>query len=631
MNRTQVKVNDITNKDICAVSKIPRELEEIDISGEPVPKTVTSNYANKISYSSPPLPLTIPTKSSNESNLKCEESKVEVNKNWNISELKINSSHKSLVGNKLMENKDEPDQEQHQQGGLKAVPVDIENGPIKSKRESKVKFHDMRSLAYIEAFSSEDSDDDEKLVNELFDIENGLIKSKRQSRVSFISVLSDDIVPDEDYSVATGKQSLNSFRMNAKEKSCIDRAVDGVFQPGRNRKSVFKKVTKDEDDSDRDKTDKAKHNWLCCDTISSWLCFNTIQTKIKKVLHEASQVMIFLSWVLQSGLSRLVWALTLSIVTTASVMYLVPNEQRDDWHSTLKDSWGAVTILGSFLSFALVFRTQTCYNRWWEGRILWGKLIYAAVHTAQQGSIFIKDDAMRDKFMAYCIVFPYACKAMLRGNSLGDSVEEGKRLVQGMLITQEELEDIESSNWQPHYCIDVLRAILYESILPNPTTNILHHAKNHNHFSDKENNNSNNFHKNFSSVDIVGGGINNAILHSIEDSMRDLSISIGGAMRLNATGLPLMYNIYMKLFIFLFVLCADLSWAPKLGWFTPVITVLLVLAMNMIISIGDAMLKCFSLKLVGLPLQKFCVLVEGEVVDINSKSEKILKRLRARV
>jgi|GEM_PF-2159287 len=33
------------------------------------------------------------------------------------------------------------------------------------------------------------------------------------------------------------------------------------------------------------------------------------------------------------------------------------------------------TMLGFVISFLLVFRTNTAYERWWEGRKLWGALV----------------------------------------------------------------------------------------------------------------------------------------------------------------------------------------------------------------------------------------------------------------
>lgn len=44
-------------------------------------------------------------------------------------------------------------------------------------------------------------------------------------------------------------------------------------------------------------------------------------------------------------------------------------------NSTLKNTSILHTVIGFVLSLLLVFRTNTAYDRWWEGRKMWGKLV----------------------------------------------------------------------------------------------------------------------------------------------------------------------------------------------------------------------------------------------------------------
>lgn len=44
-------------------------------------------------------------------------------------------------------------------------------------------------------------------------------------------------------------------------------------------------------------------------------------------------------------------------------------------NSTLKNTSILHTVIGFVLSLLLVFRTNTAYERWWEGRKMWGKLV----------------------------------------------------------------------------------------------------------------------------------------------------------------------------------------------------------------------------------------------------------------
>src|SRR6201991_1714810 len=63
-----------------------------------------------------------------------------------------------------------------------------------------------------------------------------------------------------------------------------------------------------------------------------------------------------------------------------------------------------LSILGIILGLLLVFRTNTAYDRWWEGRRLWGSLVNVSRNLA------VKIDALVDPtdtttrtFFAKCI------------------------------------------------------------------------------------------------------------------------------------------------------------------------------------------------------------------------------------
>mmetsp|Transcript_13447 Transcript_13447/g.28533 ORF Transcript_13447/g.28533 Transcript_13447/m.28533 type:complete len:272 (+) Transcript_13447:383-1198(+) len=88
--------------------------------------------------------------------------------------------------------------------------------------------------------------------------------------------------------------------------------------------------------------------------------------------------------------SDMIFGLDLLVVFSLSciVTLLVHNLKSENvWLSLLPESKGAIATLGAFYSFALVFRTNICYARWWEGRTLWGTLIVYSIRIAQQGHV----------------------------------------------------------------------------------------------------------------------------------------------------------------------------------------------------------------------------------------------------
>jgi putative membrane protein len=55
-------------------------------------------------------------------------------------------------------------------------------------------------------------------------------------------------------------------------------------------------------------------------------------------------------------------------------------------------------ILGFVISLLLVFRTNTAYDRWWEGRKLWGGLVNNSRNFAIKLSVILKDESDRKFF-----------------------------------------------------------------------------------------------------------------------------------------------------------------------------------------------------------------------------------------
>ncbi|MBK8341200.1 MAG: hypothetical protein IPK99_14925 [Flavobacteriales bacterium] len=62
------------------------------------------------------------------------------------------------------------------------------------------------------------------------------------------------------------------------------------------------------------------------------------------------------------------------------------------------------SLLGFAISMLLVFRTNTAYDRWWEGRKLWGQLVNASRNLAVNMSVMVPhEDAATRSFFARTI------------------------------------------------------------------------------------------------------------------------------------------------------------------------------------------------------------------------------------
>ena len=74
-----------------------------------------------------------------------------------------------------------------------------------------------------------------------------------------------------------------------------------------------------------------------------------------------------------------------------------------------------LSILGIILGLLLVFRTNTAYDRWWEGRRLWGQLVNVSRALAHQLDAQLPaGDARRAEYARLLGEFPAALAAHLR-------------------------------------------------------------------------------------------------------------------------------------------------------------------------------------------------------------------------
>jgi len=79
-----------------------------------------------------------------------------------------------------------------------------------------------------------------------------------------------------------------------------------------------------------------------------------------------------------------------------------------------------LSLLGIILGLLLVFRTNTAYDRWWEGRKFWGQLTNVSRALARQLDAMLprEAEARRDQYAELLAAWPQALIQRLRGNGL---------------------------------------------------------------------------------------------------------------------------------------------------------------------------------------------------------------------
>ncbi|HEY8958141.1 bestrophin family protein [Chitinophaga sp.] len=93
--------------------------------------------------------------------------------------------------------------------------------------------------------------------------------------------------------------------------------------------------------------------------------------------------------------------------------------------SELKNITLMYGLLGFVISLLLVFRTNTAYDRWWEGRRLWGSLVNSSRNLAIkiQAMLPAENKADREFFKVMIPNFAYSLKNHLRKTYIHEEME----------------------------------------------------------------------------------------------------------------------------------------------------------------------------------------------------------------
>jgi putative membrane protein len=111
------------------------------------------------------------------------------------------------------------------------------------------------------------------------------------------------------------------------------------------------------------------------------------------------------------------------IICIAIYSYLMAYFEIEVLQLRFKSTAALHTILGFVLSILLVFRTNTAYDRWWEGRRLWGRLVNDSRSLALKlNSISsVKSHPVFPQLINYLVQYPHVLSLHLRNKKIEDS------------------------------------------------------------------------------------------------------------------------------------------------------------------------------------------------------------------
>ena len=220
-------------------------------------------------------------------------------------------------------------------------------------------------------------------------------------------------------------------------------------------------------------------------------------------------------------------------------------------------------LIGISLSIFMSFRNSACYDRWWEGRKLWGALVIACRSFARLTSTL--DETDKRVLLRGLCAFTAGLAARLRDQDEKAQISRW----------------IDDGAWRQS---------------PNPADTILHTMG-------------------ARCLGLAGSGQINPIHHSLlEGQLQALSEVQAGCERIVTTPVPFTYSLILHRTTYIFCLLLPFALAGSLGWLTLVPVLLASYTFFGLDALGDQLEDPFGFDPNDLPLNAMTRMIEREML-----------------
>ena len=269
----------------------------------------------------------------------------------------------------------------------------------------------------------------------------------------------------------------------------------------------------------------------------------------------------------------LIVALYTAVVAAIEIHLLRDIRSSDSGESVakaLKNTTIMHSILGFVLSLLIVFRTNTAYDRWWEGRKLWGALVNNTRNLAVKINSLLPDHCESERTFFNVMIgnFPFALKEHLRG-----------------AVNLDELEDVEN-----------FKASLSGRMhLPNLMIQSMYRKT-----------------KLFVSSKLISP--EEQII--IDKELKSFFDIMGACERIKNTPIPFTYNIFLKKFIFFYILTLPIGFVAYFEYWAIPISIFVFYVLVSLEIIAEEIEMPFGLDANDLPTQKLSEMIRVNVKEI---------------
>lgn len=224
------------------------------------------------------------------------------------------------------------------------------------------------------------------------------------------------------------------------------------------------------------------------------------------------------------------------------------------------------TTVGFVLSLLLAYRTNTAYDRWWEGRKLWGALVNNSRNLAIKLSAYLTDENDRDFFRK--IIPTYA--SVLSQHLMNEDVS--KMLFEGL--------DLEIDHHEHH---------------PNQIAQHIFQKANELYTT---------------------GKISGHQFYIINAELQSFTDICGACERIKNTPIPYSYSAFIKKFIFFYVMTLPFGFVFNLGYYVVPVVVFIFYVLASLELIAEEIEDPFGSDANDLPTPKIASNIKKHVEEL---------------
>ena len=268
-------------------------------------------------------------------------------------------------------------------------------------------------------------------------------------------------------------------------------------------------------------------------------------------------------------LRKLIYVILFYAVYAAVIVYLELH------YTNFKSTIAIHSLLGFVLGLLLVFRTNTAYDRWWEGRKVLGALVNTSRNLALKLNTFIPNEKTELKKLNAELIsnYSFSMKNHLRDKVIIEEIEYNESLSK---------EEYTKSDHKPNL---IAKKLYLE-------TKKLYDNKH------------------------VSGNI----YITIDEQIKELTDVVGKCERIKKTPIPYSYNIFLKKFIFIYTLTLPVGLATDFFYWSIPISIFILYILGSLELLAEEIENPFGEDTNDLPVDAICQNIKKNVDEILNKN-----------